>query len=116
MTELTCIVCPKGCFLKVDEENGYKVTGNSCEKGAEYGYNELKNPTRVITSTVKTNSAVYPRCPVRTDGAIPKAKMFEAMRLLDKITLSVPIKSGEKIIENIVGTTVSFINTKQIDK
>ena len=28
MTDLICIVCPKGCHLKVDEENGYKVTGN----------------------------------------------------------------------------------------
>ena len=25
MTELICIVCPKGCHLKVDEENGYAV-------------------------------------------------------------------------------------------
>ena len=25
MTDLICIVCPKGCHLKVDEENGYKV-------------------------------------------------------------------------------------------
>ena len=25
MTELTCIVCPKGCRLNVDEENGYGV-------------------------------------------------------------------------------------------
>ena len=24
MTDLICIVCPKGCHLKVDEENGYK--------------------------------------------------------------------------------------------
>ena len=25
MTDLICIVCPKGCHLKVDEENGYKA-------------------------------------------------------------------------------------------
>ena len=34
MTDLICIVCPKGCHLKVDEENGYKVTGNGCPRGA----------------------------------------------------------------------------------
>ncbi len=27
MKELICIVCPNGCHLKVDEENGYNVTG-----------------------------------------------------------------------------------------
>ena len=29
MKELICIVCPKGCYLRVDEENGYAVTGNN---------------------------------------------------------------------------------------
>ena len=52
MKDLICIMCPKGCHLKVDEEHGYTVTGNRCPRGAEYGHNELKNPTRVITSTV----------------------------------------------------------------
>ena len=41
MKELICIVCPNGCHLKVDEENGYNVTGNKCERGAEYGKAEL---------------------------------------------------------------------------
>ena len=41
MKELICIVCPKGCHLKVDEENGCAVTGNGCPRGAEYGKNEL---------------------------------------------------------------------------
>ena len=49
MKDLICIMCPKGCHLKVDEEHGYTVTGNRCPRGAEYGHNELKNPTRVIT-------------------------------------------------------------------
>ena len=52
MTELICIVCPKGCHLKVDEEKDFAVTGNGCPRGAEYGKKELTNPTRVITSTV----------------------------------------------------------------
>ena len=39
MKELICIVCPKGCHLKVDENNDYKVSGNACERGAEYGKN-----------------------------------------------------------------------------
>ena len=57
MTDLICIVCPKGCHLKVDEENGYKVTGNGCPRGAVYGEKELVNPTRVITSTKVTAKA-----------------------------------------------------------
>ena len=53
MKELVCIVCPRGCRLKVDEENDFAVTGNTCPRGAEYGRNEIMAPTRVLTSTVR---------------------------------------------------------------
>jgi len=114
MTELICITCPKGCRLKVDEENDYSVTGNSCPRGAEYGKNELKNPKRVITSTVRTTSTEHPRCPVKTNGAIPKEKMFEAMEMLDNITLKTPVKVGDTVIENLFGTGINFVACKEI--
>ena len=68
MKDLICFMCPKGCHLKVDEEHGYTVTGNCCPRGAEYGHNEFKNPTRVITSTVRLRSKSACRLPVKTDG------------------------------------------------
>lgn len=114
MTELTCITCPKGCRLKVDKENDFAVTGNSCPRGAEYGRNELKNPVRVITSTVKTTSDEHPRCPVKTNGAIPKGEMFEAMALLDDIKLDTPIKVGDVIIEDIFHTGIDVVACKNI--
>lgn len=34
MKELTCIVCPNGCRLMVEEaEGGFRVTGNRCKRG-----------------------------------------------------------------------------------
>lgn len=116
MTELICITCPKGCHLTVDEENDYAVKGNACPRGAEYGKNELKNPKRVVTSTVKTTSEEHPRCPVKTNGAIPKGKMFEAMEMLNGIVLKAPIKTGDTIIENLFGTGIDFVACKNIDK
>ena len=52
MKDLVCIVCPRGCRLTVDEAQDYKVTGNGCPRGAEYGRTELQNPTRTRTTTV----------------------------------------------------------------
>ena len=114
MTELICITCPRGCHLKVYEENGYEVTGNSCPRGKDYGFNEVTNPKRVVTSTVRTNSPGYPRCPVKTNGAIPKEKMFEAMKLLDNIVLTVPIYCGDTVIENLFDTGIDFVTTKDV--
>lgn len=116
MTELICITCPKGCHLKVDEENDYAVTGNSCPRGAEYGKNELKNPKRVITSTVRTNSDEHPRCPVKTAGAVAKGRMFDVMTLLDDITLTTPIKVGDTVIENVLDTGINIVACKNIEK
>ena len=114
MKELICITCPRGCHLQVDEKNNYEVTGNACPRGAVYGKNELKNPVRVVTSTVRTNLETEPRCPVKTNGAIPKEKMFEAMRLLDDIVLEVPIETGQVIIPDLFGTGIDFVSCKTI--
>lgn len=114
MKELICIVCPKGCHLKVDEENGYTVTGNSCPRGAEYGKIELVNPTRVITSTVAVTGGAHPRCPVKTSQPIPKGLIFEAMRTLDGLELKAPVRLGQVVVENVCGTGADFVAARSL--
>lgn len=112
MKELICIVCPRGCHLKVDEKNGCAVTGNSCRRGAEYGEMELTHPTRVVTSTVRCEGGLYPRCPVKTDKAIPKEKIFEVMQALEGIALITPVQVGQVVIENVYGTGANVVATR----
>ena len=114
MKELICIVCPKGCHLKVDENNDYAVTGNGCPRGAEYGKAELTNPTRVVTSTVRCTGASLPRCPVKTNGAIPKGMIFEIMRELDQVNLTAPVTVGQVVIENVCGTGVNVVAARSL--
>lgn len=116
MTELICIVCPKGCHLKVDEENGYSVTGNSCEKGAAYGKKELTNPTRVVTSTVRVDGGEKRRVSVKTNRDIPKGKMLEAVALLDTVCLTAPVHIGDVVLEDILGTGADFVATGTVLK
>ncbi|MBQ9035851.1 MAG: DUF1667 domain-containing protein [Erysipelotrichaceae bacterium] len=114
MTELICIGCPRGCHLKVDEENGYKVTGNSCPIGAEYGANELRNPTRVLTSTVKIKGGLHDCLPVKTNKPIPKGLLIEAMGQLRNIEVSAPVKTGDVIVENLLNTGADVIATRNM--
>jgi CxxC motif-containing protein len=114
MKELICIVCPKGCHLKVNEKDNYSVTGNDCPRGAEYGKKELTAPTRVITSTVKVRGGLYSRCPVKTAAPIPKGLIFEAMKLLDAVELTAPVKVGDVVIENVLGTGANFIASRNM--
>lgn len=112
--ELICIVCPRGCHLEIDVDNGYKVSGNSCPRGIEYGVKELTSPTRVVTSTVKIKGGIHNRLPVKTNGAIPKGLNFECMKLLDDVEVSSPVKVGDVIIENVLGTGIDLIATRNM--
>ena len=114
MTELICIVCPRGCRLRVDEENGFAVTGHSCEKGMEYGKTELSKPMRTITSTVKLTGGAICRCPVRSSAPIPKNKMFEVMEEINRICVSAPVKVGQVLIPDVLGTGADIIATRTI--
>ena len=112
MKELICIVCPRGCHLKVDEENGFSVTGNSCPRGAEYAVAELTHPTRMVTSSVRCSGGAHPRCPVKTSAPIPKELIFEAMKTLDPVELTAPVALGQVVVANVCGTGVDFIATR----
>ena len=112
MTQIICITCPKGCHLQVDEENGYQVTGNSCPRGEAYGKNELKNPVRTLTSTVRLSGARTPRLPVKSSAPLPKGKIFDAMRLLDSGTVKAPVAVGQVLLADVFGTGVDIVATK----
>ena len=116
MKNLICIVCPKGCHLQVDEDNGYAVTGNSCPRGAEYGKAELLHPTRVLTSTVRVDGGLHRRLPVKTTAPIPKELLFQAMEALNGVTLTAPVTVGQVVLHDLLGTGVDVVATREMKK
>lgn len=113
--EMICIVCPLGCKLKVTENQAeYAVEGNKCFRGADYGIKEMTNPTRVLTTTVMISDAALRRLPVRTSGAIPKHLLKQAMELINKAEVKAPIKAGQIIIKDIMGTEIDVIASRSM--
>ena len=110
-----CIQCPSGCHLEVDTET-LEVKGNSCPRGEAYGKAEVSHPLRTITSTVKIVGGDIPRCSVRTNQPIPKEKMFDVMKELNKVELMAPVNVGDVVIGNVLGLGADIIVTKKIDK
>lgn len=110
----TCIVCPQGCSLEVDATAG-TVAGNTCKRGELYGLAEATNPTRTLTTTVRVvdeNGAFVEAAPVRTAGPIPKALLFDAMREVDALRVRKPIRRGDALIADLLGTGVSLVATR----
>lgn len=110
MKKLTCIVCPKGCDITVESsEDSYEIKGNQCIRGKEYALNEMTNPKRSITSTVKTIYKEFPRLPVKTDKDVELNNIFLVMRVLNYVEVDHPLHSGEVVIPNILDTGVNII-------
>lgn len=113
MKELICISCPMGCHLAVDVENKI-VTGNTCKRGEVYGINEVTNPVRVITSTVKVENGELPVLPVKTEKPVPKNLNFKVMEKLKEVQVKAPVNIGDVIIENVLNTGINIIATRNI--
>ncbi len=116
MKELVCIVCPRGCRLQVDEENGWAVTGNACPRGAAYGKEELTAPARVVTSTAAVEGALHSRCPVKTSAPISKALVRQAVASLDGLVLHAPVKLGQVVLADVCGSGADFVACRDMPR
>jgi CxxC motif-containing protein len=118
--EVICIVCPVGCRIQIarshEEESGYRVTGHTCKRGTEYAIKEVTNPTRTLTSTVKVKNGKLERLPVRTNGEIPKSKIFSCMDIINKAVIEAPVRVGQVLVKDIFGTGVDIIASRTIEK
>ncbi len=109
---LTCIVCPRGCALTVSLDDGgciLSVEGNICKRGLAYAEAECTHPTRTVTSTVRCEDGEV--VPVKTSAQIPKEKMFDIMRAINKTTAKNDVKIGDVIIENVENTGADIVAT-----
>ncbi len=104
--ELTCIVCPLGCTLRVElsGEKVIKVSGNTCPRGEKYAIAEFTDPKRTITTTMRCDNGEV--LPVKTDREIPKDKMYDAMKIINSNVVHLPISVGCVIIEDVFGANI----------
>lgn len=110
---LTCIICPRGCTLTAEIENGQvAVTGHTCPKGAEYAVNEVLHPMRTVTATIRVSNRRDTMVSVKTAAPVPKDRMMDVMAVLRKTNLEAPISIGQILLSDIEGSAI--IATKEI--
>jgi CxxC motif-containing protein len=115
---ITCIVCPIGCNIVVEAENGEitSITGNQCQRGIDYAKDEFFFSGRILTTTVKIDSAEEELLPVRSDRTIPKAKLFSCMEIIRNAVVSAPIRQGDVVVSNICDTGSNIVATETVNK
>ena len=112
---MTCLECPRGCRLSIDVDT-HEVTGNVCPRGDAFAKAELTNPLRVLTTTVRIDSDTETMLPVRSKDDIPKAKLFDAMKVIQSVRAKSPVRVGDVILPDLCGTGIPLIATKDIRK
>jgi CxxC motif-containing protein len=135
MRELTCIVCPIGCSLVVEEgsapgEEGFTITGNRCPRGVAYAQEEIRAPKRVVTATC---GIVFPagegpdqggphrsltaprRIPVKSSAPCPKDKIDELLGDIYRLRMSLPVKAGDKLIMDWEGSGINVIAVRNLE-
>lgn len=123
MRFLTCIVCPIGCGLTVDEgpKNAagvpaLTIAGNTCPKGAEYAQEEIRAPKRVVTATcaLEEGPHLLRRLPVKTAVPCPQERIGELLADLYRLTLKPPIKAGDRVIPDWQGTGIPVVAARSV--
>lgn len=115
---MICILCPLGCKMQVSEIPGQpgelKVRGIQCKEGKKYAYEEYKNPTRILTSTVAIHNTPLPRLPVKTSKPLPKGLIYKAMEEINRVELNGPVKIGTVVIKNLLDTEIDVVATRSL--
>ena len=107
----TCIQCPMGCLLTYENK---RITGYRCKRGLQYGIEEMTNPKRMITSTVKTTHPSRPRLSVKTSAPAPKAHIFPIMAHINQLVITQTTPIGHTLLYNVLNTGIDIITTDSI--
>ncbi len=119
---LTCIICPIGCLMEVTVKNDtnetivLEVKDNTCSRGEDYAKKELIDPTRTLTTTITVLDGESPLVPVKSDGEVPKGRLLDCMEIIRRKSVKAPIKRGDILIKDILGTSVNIIACADISK
>ena len=114
--EIICTVCPRGCHIQVqgEGEKVISVEGYGCKRGLEYASAEFVHPVRILTTTVKIAGMDNDLLPVRSNGPLPKEKLFDCMAAICAAEVKLPVARYDVIIPNICGTGVDIVATKSV--
>lgn len=110
--EIICTTCPMACRGRVFvDENGepIRTIGYRCKRGDAFARKEVTHPERVLTGTLLTAEATQPLLPIRSDRPVPKAMLMQCMENMATIVISDPVKVGDVIVENILGTGANIV-------
>lgn len=116
---MICIMCPASCHLEVAEGESvgeYTVCGNHCKGGVNYALNEMRDPKRIVTAVVRSDSRKIVCIPVKTSAPLKMGLIDELLQELFSMKISVPVKCGDVLIKDYKNTGVDITVTRTVEE
>ena len=116
--EFICIVCPNSCRItaEYDGQEIKYIEGAQCKKGEEFLRNEIKNPLRIFTGSVKCRNGNYQLVSVKTNKPIPKKYMKQVAQKTHELVVEAPVEIGQVIFSNVLGQHTDLVATRKVMK
>ncbi|MHB8105874.1 MAG: DUF1667 domain-containing protein [Candidatus Cryosericum sp.] len=116
--EVTCIVCPTGCKVRVVKEGSdiIDVSGNTCKRGESYASQEAVAPQRTLTTSIKVRGGDFRLVSVKSAAPVPKGRLFDLMEVVQKCETTAPIRVGDVVVHDVLGLGIDLIATRAVHK
>lgn len=111
---VTCVCCPRGCSVTVDETGG--VRGNSCRNGAAYALQQMGTPARRVTGEVRIHGAAVDLCPVKTDRPVSPERLENVEAALRALKVEAPVYVSQVLLRDVCGTGANVVSCGSIAK
>jgi CxxC motif-containing protein len=106
-TQVTCVCCPRGCTVTVDQSG--RVTGNGCRNGAAYAQQQPQWPQRRVTGEIRVRGGAANRCAVKTDRPVPEELLDVIQDTLRTLEVEAPIYVSQVLVGDLCGSGANLV-------
>jgi CxxC motif-containing protein len=109
---MICTLCPSSCeLLIINQAAEVFVENNLCPRGAEFAAKEIRNPERILTTTMPVAGGEFPLVSVRSSGFVKKSELRELVQSISQITVTAPIQIGQVLVSGLGANKTDIIAT-----
>lgn len=112
----TCVLCPVGCELEAERDAAgeIRVRGNQCDKGVPFAVEEVLRPKRNLATSVPVKGTAARMASVRLSRPVPREMIFPILAEIAKLRPEAPVRRGQILIADILGTGADVIATRTV--
>jgi CxxC motif-containing protein len=112
-----CLRCPQGCEVQTmlgPDDEILNISGNKCKLGKEYVEQEIRDPRRVLPTSVKVKNGTSPMVPVWTPEPMPKGLLLDLAAESRKIEVEAPVHVGDVVLDDWRGLGVRLVASGEV--